>query len=187
MSTPMQAKLAAVSFCYFVYDVVFMTLLGIIDRATVMHHGIVIGGYYAMLVSGRSGGEIIAMLFATEISNPFMHGRTILRLNGLRHTKLYESLEYAYLGLYAYGRLYLGTIITVDTVLASSPAVVKLCAIGLMLQSYYYIMHICGLLRTRYKEFKERESKGVQLEWFNTTPSIGNLDYAKRSTKMKIF
>ena len=39
------------------YDVVFMAALGLLDRAMIIHHGLVIFGFYVVLRTGLAGGD----------------------------------------------------------------------------------------------------------------------------------
>ena len=185
-NTQWQSTLITISFGYFVYDMVFMAVLGLLDRAMIIHHGLVIFGFYVVLTTGLAGGEIMSCMFSTEISNPFMHGRIILKSNGLRHTKIYERMEYTYMALYTYGRLFFGSRVVFDTWLSPCNVFVKICGTGLLVQSYYYIFYMAALLRTRYNERSERKKKGVKLQWFSVTKDLDKLDYTKRNTKMKI-
>ena len=82
---------------YFAYDFVAMAYLGILDRSMTIHHSICIGGLTAGLISGKSAEVLVGALFLTEISNPSMHIRNILRLLGFRYTKAYETAEVSYM------------------------------------------------------------------------------------------
>jgi hypothetical protein len=83
---------------YFAYDLLAMAYLGILDRSMTIHHLICIGGLSGGLFTGYSADILIGTLFLTEISNPAMHVRVILRLIGLRYTKAYETAEITYMG-----------------------------------------------------------------------------------------
>ena len=73
-----------------------------------IHHGICLLGYYLVLCFGASASEIIAGVYISEVSNPFMHMRIVSRNFGYRHTKFYEACEYIYILLYIYYRLIKG-------------------------------------------------------------------------------
>ena len=100
---------------YFIYDTIAMSMLGLLDGAILGHHMICIVGFYTTLATQISGGEIMACAFVSEISNPFMHGRQMLRDTGLRHTKAYEILESLYIFLYIYYRMIIGIFIIYGT------------------------------------------------------------------------
>ena len=86
------------SFGYFSYDFFAMAYLGILDRSMTIHHLLCMGGLSGALVTGKSGDILVATIFLTEISNPAMHVRVILRLLGLRYTQAYETTEISYMG-----------------------------------------------------------------------------------------
>ena len=83
---------------YFAYDLLAMAYLGILDRSMTIHHLICMGGLSGGLITGYSADILIGAIFLTEISNPAMHIRVILRLLGLRYTKAYETSEITYMG-----------------------------------------------------------------------------------------
>jgi hypothetical protein len=74
-----------------------MAYLGILDRSMTIHHLICIFGLSAGLISGKSADVLVGALFLTEISNPSMHMRNMLRLLGFRYTKSYETAEVSYM------------------------------------------------------------------------------------------
>jgi hypothetical protein len=83
---------------YFLYDLVAMAYLRLLDGSMFIHHMICITGFYITLCEGRNGSYTIAALFVTEISNPIMHFRIVLKHLGKRYTKLYELCEMTYIG-----------------------------------------------------------------------------------------
>jgi TLC domain len=86
---------------YFMYDLLAMAYLGILDKSMLIHHNICISGLTAGLITGYSADNLISALFLAEISNPAMHIRVILRLLGLRYTKAYETSEVTYMSKYS--------------------------------------------------------------------------------------
>lgn len=89
-----------------------MAYYGLLDFAMSFHHWSVIIGLVATLVSGVSGNYIMQAMIVTEISNPFMHTRIILRNHGMRYTYAYEICEFVFLTLYSIFRMIGGTYIT---------------------------------------------------------------------------
>lgn len=99
-----------------------------------------IGGFSSCLYIGRSAMESIVGLYLSEISNPSMHLRIILRNLGLRHTKLYNRLEMSYIGLYIYGRAYIGAPHIFKTAISTNSVLgVRIFAVMLELQSLYFM------------------------------------------------
>ena len=75
-----------------------MAYLGILDRSMTIHHMICTSGLACSLLTNSSAHILIGAIFLTEISNPSMHVRVILRLIGLRYTQAYETCEISYMG-----------------------------------------------------------------------------------------
>jgi hypothetical protein len=125
---------------YFLYDLLAMAYLGILDKSMLIHHSICIGGLTGGLITKTSADILVSALFLTEISNPAMHFRVILRLLGLRYTKAYEVAEYTYMILYIFGRVGLGLPVLYRTwVCPTNHIIVKLMGTSLIAQSLYYI------------------------------------------------
>lgn len=62
-----------------------------------IHHAILILGFGTSVVNNVSAAELVSCFFISEISNPPMHLRTILKQLNLRFTQLWETCEMSYL------------------------------------------------------------------------------------------
>ena len=85
-----------------------MAYYGLLDIQMSIHHIICIVGMSMSLANDLSANHIVLAMFVAEASNPFMHLRVVLKQYGLRYTKAYESLEFAFMAIYIYGRLLIG-------------------------------------------------------------------------------
>ena len=85
---------------YFVYDLLAMWYLRILDGSMIIHHGIVIVSLTVGCATGNAGDILCGAIFLTEISNPAMHSRMVLKHLGLRYTKAYELSEITYMSNY---------------------------------------------------------------------------------------
>jgi hypothetical protein len=65
-----------------------------------IHHNVVSIGMAMGLVTGYSADILVGALFLTEISNPAMHVRMVLKHLGLRYSKSYELAELTYICKY---------------------------------------------------------------------------------------
>lgn len=169
---------------YFLYDTLAMAYYGLLDRAMCFHHSIVCLGIYLSLCFGASGSEILAGIFISEVSNPVMHFRLIIRSIGLRHTKAYEYSELLYIILYIYNRLFKGLFIVYGTV--ATPVghpIIKLISVGVAVQSYFYVVKMVSILKNRWTEMSEREKEKVTLFWLAHNPQVQKLSYYIRSAK----
>lgn len=183
-NTSFQNFALTLSLGYFLYDTLAMAYYKLLDAPMTFHHSIVCFGLYLSLCFQASGAEILGGMFISEVSNPVMHFRLIIRALGLRHTKAYEASELAYILLYIYYRLFKGIFVVYNTV--STPVghpVVKAIAVGVAIQSYFYVTRMVGILRSRFKEMNEREKEGVNLFWFSHNPKVEKLTYYIKSAK----
>lgn len=183
-NSDLQKFTLTISLGYFMYDTLAMTYYKLLDTPMMFHHGIVCLGVYLSLCFDASGSEILAGMFISEVSNPVMHMRLILRSFGLRHTKLYEFCEFSYIFLYVYYRLFKGIFIVYNTVSTSvGHPVVKSIAVGVAIQSYFYVYRMGSIIKNRLKEMKEREREEVSLFWFSHNPKVEKLSYFAKSKK----
>ena len=82
---------------YFLYDFCAMAYFGILDLDMTIHHMMCVFGMYSALLAGDSAFSPISGLFVTEISNPIMHVRMVIKHLGKRYTKAYEIAELSYI------------------------------------------------------------------------------------------
>lgn len=176
-----------------------MAYLGILDRSMTIHHLICMGGLTGGLLTGFSADILVGTIFLTEISNPAMHVRVILRLLGLRYTQAYETSEITYMGklssfysfllivLYIFGRLFLGIPVLYRTWMCpSNHIIVKLMGTGLVAQSLMFIYQIVFILKSRSNEYAERKAKNVKLRWLDplSKEEVSKIDaYNKKNAK----
>ena len=87
-NTEPQTLCMAVSLSYFIYDLVYCSIMGEIE--SVFHHMFTIGGLASGVLNGKSGAELVACLFLMEVSNPSLHLRTLLIEVGLKNSTLFS-------------------------------------------------------------------------------------------------
>jgi len=96
-----------------------MAYLGLLDVAMTIHHSMCIMGYVIVLAQGNSASFLCNALYLSEVSNPIMHVRVVLKHLGLRYTKAYEISELSYIMLFIYGRIVLGIPVLIKTWMCS--------------------------------------------------------------------
>ena len=109
LNTPYQRNVMIFSFSYFTYDLIAMHFEGLLDTAMTIHHPLCMFGLFLPLYENVSGNFCLMAIFISEISNPPMTMRHMLRLTGRRYTKGYEVAEVSFICLYFYGRFIAGT------------------------------------------------------------------------------
>ena len=104
----------------------------ILDFAMTIHHPLAIYGLYIPLYENVSGNFAMMAIFISEISNPAMHLRHMLRIRGKKYTLAYEICEILFIFLYIYGRLVTGIPIIFRLMICEQNHIVfKLTCIGL--------------------------------------------------------
>ena len=92
-----------------------MAYFGLLDKGMFVHHFMCVIGMSTCLYENISANYLVAGLFISEISNPIMHVRMVLKHLGLRYTKSYEVSEFSYIMLYTFGRIFIGTSVMIKT------------------------------------------------------------------------
>ena len=181
---PMETFLATMSMGYFLYDLLAMTHYGSLGQSMIIHHSICWLGYYLALSFKASATEIIGGVYISEISNPAMHLRLISRNFGYRHTKFYESCEYSYIFLYVYYRLFKGVFVVWNCAGCNgNHPILKICSLGLAVQSYFFIYRMLLILKGRYRDLKQREKVGIKLHWFSHNKEVEKCEYYAKCAK----
>ena len=88
------------SLSYFAYDTLCMIAEGLMDKAMAFHHPLSMLGQLLPLYENVQGNFVMLAIFMTEVSNPVMHLRHMLRISGRRYTNLYELTEVLFIFLY---------------------------------------------------------------------------------------
>ena len=143
---------------YFIYDTVWMIIEGLMDTSMAIHHPLVLFGYLIPLYENTAGQFSLLALFFSEISNPPMHARNILRIAGRKLTKSYECCELVFITLYIYARL-LAIWPTVFSNFAceTNHVFFKISCAGLMCQSVYMIFQMYHTLMRRINQISIRK------------------------------
>lgn len=186
-STRLENVIMIIANGYFAYDFAAMAYLGILDMSMTIHHSICLAGLSACLYLGSSGDVLVSSIFLSEISNPSMHTRNMLRLVGYRYTKAYEAAEVSYMILYIFGRLFSGLPLLYRTwICDANHIVVKLMGTTLVVYSVKFMIQMVSILRARANEYAERKSKQVKMKWLKplTNEEISKIDlYNKKKGK----
>lgn len=167
INTELHRKCMVFSMSYFVYDTLAMCYDGLMDSAMAIHHPLCIFGLFLPLYENTQGNFAMLAVYLTEISNPSMTLRHILRLSGRRYTKAYEFCEISFLALYTYGRALSGWPIIWRTLSCSSNHLwFKFTCVGLIAQSIFFVCRMKDTALRRYREIQSRKKIGVHYKWF---------------------
>ena len=150
------------SMSYFIYDTLAMWYDGLLDGAMAIHHPLCVFGMYLPLYENTQGNFSMLAVYMTEISNPSMTTRHLLRLSGRRYTFAYEVAEISFLAFYIWGRAIScwGTIYRTLTC-SHNHLFFKITCVGLTMQSLFFVSKMRKVAMKRYVEIQTRRNLGV--------------------------
>ncbi|CAG9331818.1 unnamed protein product [Blepharisma stoltei] len=100
---------------YFTYDAIYAELFGLHDWAMRFHHIFVILGGFPVYFSSNGGSLGITCCFLTEISNPAMQLRLILKSQGKTDTLLFKVSQFLFASIFLFNRGVFGTFINYNS------------------------------------------------------------------------
>mmetsp|Transcript_11790 Transcript_11790/g.17244 ORF Transcript_11790/g.17244 Transcript_11790/m.17244 type:complete len:241 (-) Transcript_11790:1336-2058(-) len=167
-----ESQVLSVSLGYFLYDTICMYKYDLYDSFIIIHHSLCLLGMSCTLIAGVGSVDIMYGLFITEISNPCMHIREVLKLANQRGTKTYLIFELSFFGFYFFGRLIIGIPIVYSIVTSWRTHIIqRLMTFSLEVQSFIWAYQMIGISRKRYSEYLDRKLNQVELPWFNSLKS----------------
>lgn len=112
------------SMAYFIYDSLCMLFEGTIDTFIVIHHIFAFMGLYFPYLENINGIYSMLGIFMGEISNPIMHTKNLLKLNGMKYTQAYEVSEIIFLIIYYIARALLAPPVIYQAIICPSVNVI---------------------------------------------------------------
>lgn len=189
LNTAYQRRVLIFSASYFVYDTLAMIYEGLMDKAMMLHHPLSITGLLIPLIYGNQANYTMWAMFITEISNPAMHTRHLIRLSGRIHTKSYELAEVTFIILYIYARFFaVAPVIYLTLTCGENHIILKMACIGLLCQSIFFIFQMYKTMYRRYSEVLARKNHKIKLNWFTPLDKMQQEELEliyKRETKNK--
>ncbi|KAG6500316.1 TLC domain-containing protein 5-like [Zingiber officinale] len=153
-SSPLQMKALAVTLSYLIYDLVCCLFDRNPKTDNSIHHVVSIVGIGAGLAYEMCGSEMVASMWITEISSPFLHMRELLKELGHRDTDLNFTVDVLFAAIFSLARMVGGPYLTYVTLKADNPLLIKAMALGLQLVSAFWFYKILKMFR--YKIAKRR-------------------------------
>uniref|UniRef100_A0A2P2KAP1 TLC domain-containing protein n=1 Tax=Rhizophora mucronata TaxID=61149 RepID=A0A2P2KAP1_RHIMU len=158
-SSPSQMKTLAVTVSYLIYDLACCFCDQQVDLDNAIHHLVSIVGLGAGLAYERCGSEMVAALWITELSSPFLHLREFLKELGYRDTDLNLAADISFAAIFSFARMVGGPYLTCVTLTANNPIIIKAMAVGLQLVSAFWFYKIARMVK--YKIAKWTSKKAV--------------------------
>lgn len=156
-SSPLQMRALAITLAYLIYDLVCCLFDKNIKIDNSVHHLVSILGIGAGLAYEKCGSQMVAALWITEISSPFLHFREILKELGHKDTDLNLAADVLFAVIFTLARMCFGPYLCYVTLSANNPFLIKAMALGLQLVSAFWFYKIARMVK--YKLIKRSASK----------------------------
>ncbi|CAI0436032.1 unnamed protein product [Linum tenue] len=95
----------------------------------------------------QCGTEMVAALWVTEISSPFLHLRELLKELGYRDTQFNFAADIAFAAIFSFARMGCGPYLTYVVLAANNPLIIKAMGLGLQLVSAFWFYKIVRMVR----------------------------------------
>ncbi|KAK9271219.1 hypothetical protein L1049_026809 [Liquidambar formosana] len=158
-SSHWQMQTLAVSLAYLIYDLMCCLFDKRVNIDNSIHHIVSIVGIGAGLAYEMCGSEMVAALWITEISSPFLHLRELLKELGYRDTDLNLAADISFAVIFTFARMGGGPYLTYVTLSADNPLLIKAMAVGLQLVSAFWFYKIARMVK--YKLIKRTSPQKV--------------------------
>jgi len=152
---------------YFVYDFLCCAYVAVredpkmLDLEGALHHVATLSGLVYGLVGGHCGATLTLCLLTMEVSNPFMHGRFLMKELGIRDTTLNVVNDVLFASIFFLCRILLGPV-QVHAMLVDerTPLPVKAGGVGIQLISFYWFYLIVKMARKTLAGPKKSAKRG---------------------------
>lgn len=158
-SSPSQMKTLAISVGYFIYDLICCLFDKGVSLDNSIHHIVSIVGLGAGLAYQKCGSEMVAALWITELSSPFLHLRELLKELGYKDTDLNLAADILFAVIFSFARMIGGPYLTFVTLSASNPFLIKAMALGLQLVSTFWFYKIARMVKYKLAKWTSSSSR----------------------------
>ncbi|KAL9858674.1 putative TRAM/LAG1/CLN8 domain-containing protein [Arabidopsis thaliana] len=145
-----QMETLSFSLSYMIYDLICSHFDQVLSIDNAVHHSVCILGFVAGLFYQKCGSEMVAALWITEISSPFLHLREILKEIGYRDTDLNLAADVCFATIFSLARMVGGPYLVYVTISADNPILIKAMALGLQLVSAFWFYKILKMMRYKF-------------------------------------
>ncbi|VVB11715.1 unnamed protein product [Arabis nemorensis] len=160
-SSLQQMETFSFSLSYMIYDLICSHFDKVISIDNAVHHSVCILGFVAGLSYQKCGSEMVAAIWITEISSPFLHLREILKEIGYRDTDLNLAADVCFATIFSLARMVGGPYLVYVTVSADNPILIKAMACGLQLVSAFWFYKILKMMRYKFIKRSKSDKKSV--------------------------
>lgn len=144
-TTDYQRSVMNLSLGYFTYDMLCCLYIDL-DFANVVHHLCTMLGLAVGVCNGVSGAELTFCLLLMEVSNPFLHGRFLMKELGWKQSSLSTINDIAFAVSFFICRLLIGPAVIYHTLICpTSPMIVKVGGVGIQIVSLFWFYKIAQI------------------------------------------
>ena len=176
---PRQNKILSCSMAFYLIEMSYLIYYEILDSSRLIHHVLVIFAQYECLVLNSGFSMMIRWGLYLDAVGIFFHLREALQNMGKKDTKIFLIFESLFSLFFLLPRI----MIIKFTAEAwfngckNNLFVMNIANVLLLVQSFHSFLGIIALTKRRIKEYKERSSKGVELNWYTVNQACMNLSY----------
>nr|XP_043617756.1 TLC domain-containing protein 5-like [Erigeron canadensis] len=149
-SSPLQMRALGVTLAYLIYDLVCCLFDKSIKIDNSVHHLVSIVGIGAGLAYEKCGSEMVAAMYITEVSSPFLHLRELLKELGYKDTDVNLAADVAFALMFTIARMCFGPYLCYVTLSANNPILIKAMALGLQLVSAFWFCKIARMVKFKF-------------------------------------
>lgn len=158
-STPHQMEILAITVGYMIYDMGCCLSHNQLKMDDLAHHLVSIVGIGAGLAYRRCGSEMVAALWVTEASSPFLHMRELLKELGYRDTYLNLAADICFAAIFSFARMVVGSYLVYATLSANNPILIQAMAVGLLVVSVFWFFKILRMMAYKLSKRKQNKNK----------------------------
>ncbi|KAK9395013.1 putative transmembrane protein [Crotalus adamanteus] len=122
-NTVLQVHALCISLGYFLFDLGWCVYFKAEGPLMLVHHSVSILGISASLALGESAAEVNAVIFGSELTNPFLQARWFLREKGLYPSLIGDVVDFLFVVLFAGVRIGVGAWLMYCVLLSPRPRV----------------------------------------------------------------
>ncbi|XP_059281543.1 uncharacterized protein LOC132035285 [Lycium ferocissimum] len=145
-----QMRAMAITMAYLIYDIVCCLFDKQVKIDNSIHHLVSGVGLGAGLAYERCGSILIAALWLTEISSPFLHFREILKELGYINTDINLAADVLFAIIFSSARMIGGPYVTYVTLSTDNPILIKAMSFGLQLVSTFWFYKIARMIMYKF-------------------------------------
>uniref|UniRef100_UPI00398EE6B0 TLC domain-containing protein 5-like n=1 Tax=Pristiophorus japonicus TaxID=55135 RepID=UPI00398EE6B0 len=160
-NTEIQTQVLCLSLGYFIFDMCWCIYFQTEGLVMLCHHSLSILGIVMVLVLERSATEVNAVIFGSEVTNPFLQTRWFLRESGCYHTLLGDAVDLLFVLLFCSVRIGVGGRLLYCELSSPVPLpIVKLGGVAMYVVSWVFMVSIARFAwrksSHKYKAWSER-------------------------------